>query len=614
MNFIKYFDLFEAKFYFYSNNYSSISRIFGGIMFILYIIISLSVFFIFSYDNLNKLNPITTFSESLDIDYDKIKIKEEKIWIPWRIATYEGNHINHNGLLYPIIYLVHGEERKNKMINLQYERLNYKLCNETSMANNTDYYKIDINLDNLFCIDNEDIYLGGSRHLGYIYFLEINIYLCENGKKFNLNDEKCTSFQELSNFQNKSLYFEFFYPEVRFKPYNYENPMEVIYRDHFYEIKDYNTKYERIFLRKNILSDDKSLFIKNPKNISFWGIDSLYGDAYISEIYDLNNKNPSSKIFSLSIFMGKNLIYFTRYYKKLYDILNDIFPMLNIIIFIFREITIFIKFCWIRKKIFELLFENSLEDNFIKNDKNQAKNNINININSISNNNIRYEPFNRFKEFDRGPLYERRKFYGNRISHQALGAFIIRNKNTKEITQNKSNLSLSNLSNSNYGLNLEFKVINKNIKKTEIINKHPRNIISKKRISKTVIQNYNNNYLRKNLYLKKQKKTLFPFIFYILDLLINRTSGKNQFCILSKDYLIVYKFINKVYDITSFLILYKQFNIFKNIYAKGKLLDIINTSTKMNIKNKDLNEELSLNSLNNVFQTFSELLLKEQNY
>ena len=34
----------------------------------------------------------------------------------------------------------------------------------------------------------------------------------------------------------------------------------------------------------------------------------------------------------------------------------------------------------------------------------------------------------------------------------------------------------------------------------------------------------------------------------------------------------------------------------------------------MNIKNKDLNEELSLNSLNNVFQTFSELLLKEQNY
>ena len=498
MEFIKYCDFFEARFHFYSNNYSSNSRIFGGMMFILYIIISILVFFLFSYDNLNKLNPITTISEYPNIDYGKIIIKEEKIWIPWRISTYEGNSINHKGLLYPVIYFVHGEEKENNIIDLHYERLNYKLCNETSMINNKDYYKIDTNLDNLFCIDNEDIYLGGSRNLGYIYFLEINIYLCENGKKFNIHDEKCTTFKELSSFQNKSLYFEFYYPEVKFKPSNYENPMEVIYRDHFYEIKDYNTKYERIFLRKNILSDDKSLFIKNPKNISFWGIDSLYGDAYISEIYDLNNKNPSSKIFSLSIFVGKGLNYFTRYYKKFYGILSDIFPILNIIIFIFREITVFIKLCWIRKRIFEFLFENSIEDDFNKNDKNQIKNNIN--------NNLRYEPFNKFKkEFDRPPLYVRNNYYHNRISHQALGSFIIRNKNTKEIIQNKSNLSLSNLSNSNYGLNLEFKVINKNIKKTEIINKPPRNLITKKRMSKTVIQNYNNNYLRKKLIFKKTK-------------------------------------------------------------------------------------------------------------
>ena len=156
MDFIKFCDFFEAKFHFYSNSHSSNSPIFGGMMFIIYIIISLLVFFLFYYDNLNKLNPIITTSESPDIFYDKIKTREEKIWIPWRISTYEGKSINHKGLLYPIIYLVHGEENKNKIIDLQYERLNYKLCNETSMINNTDYYKIDINLDNLFCIDNED--------------------------------------------------------------------------------------------------------------------------------------------------------------------------------------------------------------------------------------------------------------------------------------------------------------------------------------------------------------------------------------------------------------------------------------------------------------------------
>ena len=34
----------------------------------------------------------------------------------------------------------------------------------------------------------------------------------------------------------------------------------------------------------------------------------------------------------------------------------------------------------------------------------------------------------------------------------------------------------------------------------------------------------------------------------------------------------------------------------------------------MNINNKEINDELRLNSLNNIFNTFSELLLKEQDF
>ena len=109
MNFIKYCDLFQTRFHFYTN-YSTNFSIFGGIMFTLYIIITVFVFLFFSYDNLNKLKPITTKSESPEIGYSTIKIGEEKIWIPWRITTYENQFIDHKGLLYPIIYLVHGKE------------------------------------------------------------------------------------------------------------------------------------------------------------------------------------------------------------------------------------------------------------------------------------------------------------------------------------------------------------------------------------------------------------------------------------------------------------------------------------------------------------------------
>lgn len=120
------------------------------------------------------------------------------------------------------------------------------------------------------------------------------------------------------------------------------------------------------FFKKNILSDDRSLFKNKPNNISFWGIDSIYGDAYISEIYSNNNKNPSSKIFTLSIYMDKGLVYFTRYYKKLPVILSNVFRILYLIFFLFKEATEFIKFCYIRKSLFELLFEKIPVDNINK--------------------------------------------------------------------------------------------------------------------------------------------------------------------------------------------------------------------------------------------------------
>jgi len=614
MNFIKYCDLFQTRFHFYTNNSINFS-IFGGIMFTLYIIITVFVFLFFSYDNLNKLKPITTKSESPEIGYSTIKIGEEKIWIPWRITTYENQFIDHKGLLYPIIYLVHGKENEKNIIELEYERLNYKLCNETSMANYTNYYKLDIKLDNLFCIDNDDLYLGGSWNLGYIYFIEINLYLCEGGKNFNKNDAKCSSFKDLFNFKNKSLLFEFFYPEVRFQPLNYDNPMEVIYKNHFYEIKEYNIKYERIYIRNNILSDDRSLFINKPSNISLWGIDALYGDAYLSEIYDLNNKNPSSKIFSLSIYKGKGLIHFTRNYKKFFLIVSEVFPFLYIIYFIFRGITDFVKLCCIRKRLFELLFENSFIDSFNKKDNNSIQRKKYILRN--------YFNYNTKKTF-KNDLFKNSLINNNikKKSHQALTSFLIQNniRDNNNINNNYNNndklnnLSISNLSNSNLGINFEFKVLNKskNLKKTQIIKKPINNIAQKRRMSKTVIQK-NKDFLSKKIYLKKNKKELFPFIYYFSDIFISKVSNPHK-CIVPKKYLIVYKFINKVYDISSFLILYKQFNIFKNIYAKEELLDIINTNKKMNINNKEISDELCMNSLNNIFHTFSELLLREQNF
>ena len=55
MNFIKYLDLFNIKFSFYTNNQPNNQSFFGGIMTFIYFLISLLVFLFLSYDDIKML-------------------------------------------------------------------------------------------------------------------------------------------------------------------------------------------------------------------------------------------------------------------------------------------------------------------------------------------------------------------------------------------------------------------------------------------------------------------------------------------------------------------------------------------------------------------------------
>ena len=76
--------------------------------------------------------------------------------------------------------------------------------------------KIDIKLNELFCIDKEDIPFGGSWNGDYINYIEINLYLCKDGIDFNSSDPRCSNMKDLLKNRNSSLIFEFFYPIVQF--------------------------------------------------------------------------------------------------------------------------------------------------------------------------------------------------------------------------------------------------------------------------------------------------------------------------------------------------------------------------------------------------------------
>ena len=344
MKFLKYCDFFGTKFHFYVGGNPNDNSIFGGIMSLIFFIIAIIMFILLSYDDLHKLNPIAEESEVPGGEIKIVNFHEQKIWIPWRMVTYEEEFLDHRGILHPVISFIEGKWDSTFGMNLTYHTLNYKLCNETSMANKSEAYKIPIPLNEIFCIDNDDIPWGGSWHGDILYYVEVNLFLCEEGMDFDSNDPRCTKMNELLKHRNTSWLFEFFYPVIQFEPTNYNMPISVLYRSYMYRLSSYANKVERLYMRENIMDDDKSLIGSNNEKTSFWGMSNIYGDTYFTPPEkDLLVKSTSSRIYSLVIYMDQGYALFKRRYKNIFYIFSEVLPLVNLVLFIFKKTTHFIK-------------------------------------------------------------------------------------------------------------------------------------------------------------------------------------------------------------------------------------------------------------------------------
>ena len=587
MNILRYCDFFNINFHFYYENKDTIS-IFGGFMCLCYILSSILITIILSMDDFKKLNPLTTKSEVEGGEFRVVNLKESKIYIPWRLITYEEKFINHKGILYPMVTLIEGELDSNIGMNLKYHNLKYSLCNETSMVNITGFYHIDTPLNELYCIQQDDIPFGGSWLADKIFYLEVNLFLCEDGIKFNASDKRCTILEDIVKFTNTTWLFEFYYPIVQFQPTNQEVPMMVIYKNYYYRLSSHTYKLERLYVQENILSDSNGLFSSSSINTSFWGISTIYGDTYFwSEEQDPLVKSNSSVLFSLDIYMDQGHIYYSRSYRKIFETLSNVFPLLNILLIIFEKFTIWVKSSFARQSIVEIVFESS--KNF------KTKNRMLFNIDkTMPRNKPRNTIFiNKRPKFDDDLRLSKERLRLNKLNniHSMKENYSANKDQTNTIIRrplnnykDESYLELYNSTN--------IKGMNKSREKTD-------NLVNRTNIEEQSNDNikYNDNIKDykeyKDFIIRKEKRKLFPLFYFFMDIFIQKLDRPKSFCCLDKKYLIVYNFMERILNISSYILLYRYISLYKSIFTKEiKNFNFYKVDKKININNNELMENI----------------------
>ena len=596
---LKYIDIYGIKYTFYSNKRPKFYTVTGGILSIISILFCILIPILFSIDDLKRKNPITTISSIPTRGNKKIKFKDEKIWIPWRIVDYNNNeYVNHTGLLFPIIHYILGKKNEQtKKMNITATKINYKLCNETNMENIFNKYRITIPLNELYCIDMDELDIGGSSISEFINYIQFDLYYCQDGINYDEKNPKCLSYDKIINSigSNNSLKISFYYPIIHFQPNNIKNPVMVIYKQHSFQLSKYTYKIEKIFLQENILSDDLGWIVNNELNSSFWGINLITSDNYFNDDgKDFINLRSSSKAYSFNIYLESDIINYKRTYKKISLILSEALPFSFIIFFIFKHISKLFKFAEGNKKIIELLFENLKEkpNQFEENlQKLKKKNNNSNNIGRLS---FSKDDSNIKKK--NKPKISVDYAINNRYDDVRRSVIINKKRNTN-ISMNNLNLKASNklfMQNKKFDNNLH-DMSNQNLM-FESCKKKDYNLFEEK-VNKARVRKSRSYLSEKNIIPKPNKNNiiigkLFPYKYYLCSVFIkNLNISKGNF-FFSARFAKVYTFLCQLFDVTTYISLHREFSVLKNTLSESNV-KLIENYNKINVNSKNFLNEIN---------------------
>ena len=575
--YLRYFDLFGTKCSFYSDQRLKFYTPLGGVISVISVCAGIIIFTFFNLSNFKREYPSLITMSTID-EEGKLIFNQEKIYIPWTIQQNKSKiNFNLTDVLLPTIKYYY---KNNRSEILKSKILSYNKCIETPLLNSSLINYIDTPLDQLYCIDMDDLVIGGSVNSNYFYYIEFNLYLCKNNSNcvnFNFNDF------------NNNLEFLFYYPISRFHENDYSSPLKTKYKKDYIMLNKNTTKINQIFFRKIILDDEIGFFGSKKNHYEYWECGSSKKDFYFMD-------NLEQKLFSMEILVDQSFIFYYRKYQNIFSILSESLPLIFLVFNLGKLLAKIFKLSSINRKLTELLFENLAEkpnkfQNYIRDMKSKKtieKLNLNKNkdgINNISNfikNNLNTNP-NNLKSTEEN----------NIIS-------MTNNDNPKNIN-NYSNVTLINQIYLNKNNNYNLEDINKN----SISNKRKSGNYNEGKLIDLNINSFNlNNILqndeknnKKKSSRKKKKfvtKKLFPYKFYLCTIFTkNIDITSHPFC-MSKKYVKVYYFLCRLLDISSYCILQKEFNVTKNLIFDEKKLQLIEQNTKININDqffmRDMND------------------------
>ena len=512
-NLLKICDIYGTEFHWYFDYKQKYYTYHGGIFSILSFFAWISILVIFGFEDFKREQSISSITNIPPSGDKIIKFGKQKLYLPWRIMDYGDTFINHIGILHPrIFYFTNKFNNKTQLMETNYKILNYSLCNETSMKDLGKDYLLHTNLDKLYCIDMDDLDMGGSWNSKFINYIRLDLNLCKGGINYSDNNTNCTKPEYLTSLygEGNNWFFELLYPTIQFQPNNKKIPLFVLYNSLYYGLNTNSNKVDRVYLQENIFKDEKGWIFARPiRNRTYWGVSSIKSDFYTIGNRDIFKYGSTSRLYSLKLYLDYSSVLYTRKYKKLYEIFSEIFPVMKAISMIFSIISETINKLKVCRKLNEFIIDDKI-----------------YRTNTILDKNIK-----------------------SKIIREDQDQSSVSKKKLKD----SSKLICLNVNSNN--IKMKLNNVKENGFHEEPFNKNLHKTVNVGVISLGPFEMFNKD------------KSKFPFIYYFFGFLLNKISSNsnNNYMCISEKFNKSFTFFTHLIDITSYISLYQQFESLKKL-------------------------------------------------
>jgi hypothetical protein len=347
MKYFKHLDFPSKNIGFLYKGRSNNKLVLGGIMNTLLGILCLILFYIFSDNMLNRLNPNLYSSQNYDGDTRVINFDDSGNNIALQISNIytEDNKLQMDFSLFTIGAYLSTYESFINGTRLQYkQRLKLKLCNISDFDDEfIEVFKKNKLNETAFCLENKNFEIYGQYTSRIFRYLNFRVEECDGKDLLTGAKIKCKNStlrdQQISEYKI-SVYMTYSLPNFK----NYENPLINQVLNVAYSLSPNSFNKDNYFFSSDVFYSDDDLFLPQPETrLSFHNFTSYSGSQ---PTVSAKEKFRNNVFLSIYYRVDPFFNYYKRSYKKIPDIIAQIYPFMKLGSFF---ISIFISF--FRKKI-----------------------------------------------------------------------------------------------------------------------------------------------------------------------------------------------------------------------------------------------------------------------